>query len=172
MFSSVTVVIRTRHLFFFFKNSRKKSKISLERDYCLYNLFLKAPIGLDHHRMTEWFGLEGTLLIIQFQHSCHRQGHLPLDQVAQSPVQPALNTAREGAATASLGNLCQGLTTLIVKNFFLISNLNLPSFSLKPLSLVLSCHALVESPSPALLQAPSGTERLLQGDPTAFSSPG
>jgi len=29
----------------------------------------------------------------------------------------ALNTAREGAATASVGNLGQGLTTPIVKNF-------------------------------------------------------
>jgi len=39
----------------------------------------------------------------------------------------ALNPAREGAATASLGNLGQGLTTLVRKNFFLTSNLNLPS---------------------------------------------
>jgi len=30
----------------------------------------------------------------------------------------ALNTAREGALTPFLGNLCQGLTILIVKNFF------------------------------------------------------
>jgi len=63
----------------------------------------------------------------------------------------ALNPAREGAATAAVGNLCQGLTTLRVKNFFLIANLNLPSFSLKPLPLVLSLHALVKSPSPAFL---------------------
>jgi len=39
----------------------------------------------------------------------------------------AFNTSREGAATASLGNLGQGLTTLTVKNFILISNLSLPS---------------------------------------------
>ena len=45
------------------------------------------------------------------------------------------------------------LTILIAKNFFLVPNLNLPSFSLKPLPLVLSLHALVKSPSPALLQA-------------------
>jgi len=31
----------------------------------------------------------------------------------------ALNSAREGAATTSLGNMCQCLTTLTVKNFFL-----------------------------------------------------
>jgi len=33
------------------------------------------------------------------------QGHLPLDQVAQALSSLALNAAREGAATASLGNL-------------------------------------------------------------------
>ena len=59
----------------------------------------------------------------------------------------ALDTAREGTDTASLGNLGQGLTTFTGKNFFLASNLNLPSSSLKPSSLVLSPHALVRSPS-------------------------
>jgi len=47
----------------------------------------------------------------------------------KSPSNLTLNAAREGAATASLGNLRQGLTTLTVKNFFLIVSLNLPSFS-------------------------------------------
>ena len=63
----------------------------------------------------------------------------------------ALSTSREGAATASLGNLGQGLTTLRANNFFLLSNLNPPSFSLKPSPFVLSLHALVRSPSPAFL---------------------
>jgi len=63
----------------------------------------------------------------------------------------ALNTAREGAPTASLGNLCQCLTTLIVKNFFLMASTNLPSFSSKPLPLGLSLQTLVKSPSPAFL---------------------
>jgi len=57
----------------------------------------------------------------------------------------------EEASTASLGNLFHCLTTLPVKNFILIPIQNLPSFSLKPLLLVLSLHALVKSPSPALL---------------------
>ena len=60
----------------------------------------------------------------------------------RAPPSLALNTARQGAATASLGNLCQGLTTLTVKNFFLTSNLNLPSFSLEPLPLVLDYISL------------------------------
>ena len=41
-------------------------------------------------RIIEWFGLEGTIKIIQFQPPHYRQGHLPLDQVAQSPIQPGL----------------------------------------------------------------------------------
>jgi len=68
-------------------------------------------------------------------------------RMLKAPSNPALNISREGAATASLGNLGQGLTTLAIKNFFLISNLNLPSFSLKPLPLVLSLHGLVKNPS-------------------------
>jgi len=57
-------------------------------------------------------------------------------RLLQAPSNLALNPAREGAATASLGTLGQGLTTVVVKNFFLISNLNLPSFILEPLPLV------------------------------------
>ena len=78
-------------------------------------------------------------------------------RLLSSPSSLALNTAREGAATAFLGSLGQGLTTLTGKNFFLISHLNLPSFSLQPFPLVLSLHTLVKSPSPSFLQAPLGT---------------
>jgi len=83
----------------------------------------------------------------------------------RAPFSLALNTAREGAATASLGNLGQCLTTLMVKNFFLISNLNLPSFSLELFPLVLSLHTLVKSPSPSFLQGPSGTGSCSQVTP-------
>ena len=55
-------------------------------------------------------------------------------RLLKAPSSLALNTAREGAATASLGNLFQCLITLMVKNFFLLPNLKLPSFSLKLLS--------------------------------------
>jgi len=67
--------------------------------------------------------------------------HLP--RLLRAPSNLALNPAREEAATASLGNLCQCLTTLRVKNFFLISSLNLLSFNLKPLPLLLSHFAAV-----------------------------
>ena len=66
----------------------------------------------------------------------------------------ALNAARDGAFTTSLGNLFQCFTTLWVKNFLLISNLNLPCLSLKPFSLALSLSTLVNSCSPSWLYAP------------------
>jgi len=65
-------------------------------------------------------------------------------RVLRAPCSVALNSARERTATTSLGNLGQDLTTLMVKNFFLISNLNLPCFSLKPSPFVLSLQALVQ----------------------------
>jgi len=87
-----------------------------------------------------------------------------------APSNLAWNTAREGAATASLGNLFRCLITLRVKNFFLKSSVNLLSFSLKETPLVLSLQAVVKSlclishsevlkghrkvsPQPSLLQA-------------------
>ena len=62
-----------------------------------------------------------------------------------------LNVSRDGASTTSLGNPFQCFTTLIVKNFFLLSSLNLPCFSLKPLPLVLSLLSLLKRLSPFFL---------------------
>ena len=43
---------------------------------------------LADHRIIEYFGLEGTFRGHLAQPSCSKQGHLQLDQVAQSPIQP------------------------------------------------------------------------------------
>jgi len=67
-------------------------------------------------------------------------------RLLRAPSNLVLNPAREGADTASLGNLFQCFTTLMVKNFFRMSRLNLPSFSLEPFPLVLTLHTLVKSP--------------------------
>lgn len=56
-------------------------------------------------------------------------------RLPRAPSKLALNVSRDEALTASLGSLCYCLTTPWVKTFFLISNLNLPSCSLKPLVL-------------------------------------
>ena len=46
--------------------------------------------------------MEGTLKIILFQ-SCHGQGHIPLDQVAQSPIQPGLEHFQGGGSHSFSG---------------------------------------------------------------------
>jgi len=65
-----------------------------------------------------------------------------------------LNVSRDGASTTSLGNPFQCFTTLIVKNFFLLSSPNLPCFSLKPSPLVLSLLSLLKRLSPSFPSAP------------------
>ena len=57
---------------------------------------------------------------------------LPPAQGAPSPVQPGLEPCQGGGSHSFSGQSGQGLTTLMGKDFFLTSNLNLPSFSLKP----------------------------------------
>jgi len=44
----------------------------------------------DAYRIIDWFGLEGTLKVITVRSPCHGQGHLLLDQGAQSPMKPGL----------------------------------------------------------------------------------
>ena len=64
-----------------------------------------------------------------------------------APSSLTVNAFRDGAPTTSLCNLCQCPTIFTIKNFFLISNLNLPSFCLKPLPLVLSQHVARQTPT-------------------------
>ena len=56
-----------------------------------------------NHRITEWFGLEGTLELIWFPPPCHEQGHLPPDQVAQSSIQPGLEPCQGGGSHSFSG---------------------------------------------------------------------
>lgn len=74
-----------------------------------------------------WMGILKDLIV---QPSCHGQGHLSLDQVAQSLFNLTLNTLRDGASTASLGNLFQSYHPHCKKYFFLMPNLRQPSFNL------------------------------------------
>jgi len=93
--------------------------------------------SLSYHRITEWPGLKRTTMIIEFQLPavCTFANHQTRLPRATSSL--ALNASRDEASTASLGNLFQCISTLCVKNFLLISNLNLPCLSLKPFPLVL-----------------------------------
>ena len=113
------------------------------------------------HRIIEWLGLEGTFKIIWFQPPCYRQGHLPLDQAAHSPIQPSLDCLQGMVIHTLSCNLFQCLTTLTVKNFFLSSiHLNLPSSSLKPFPLLLLLHALIKKSLPSF---PVGPLKVLDG---------
>jgi len=109
------------------------------------------PIATQDHRNMDWFGLEGTLQTISFQPLTMGTDPFHQTRVLQAPSNLALSTAREGAATVSLGSLRQGLTVLRVENFFLTSNLYLLSFSLKPSPLVLLQQHLLKSLSPTFL---------------------
>ena len=79
------------------------------------------------HRTTECLGLEGTLKITQFQPPAMGRDITHQIRSAKAPSSLALSTSRDGAATASVGNLFRCLA--VENDFFLIPNLNLPSFS-------------------------------------------
>lgn len=53
------------------------------------------------YKFIEFFGLEGTFKGHLVKLPCRKQGHLQLDQVAQSSVQPDLECSRHGAPTIS-----------------------------------------------------------------------
>lgn len=82
----------------------------------------------------------------------------------KAPLNPTLNTFRDGASITSLDNF-------IVKTFIILSNLNLPTFSLKTLSFVLLLQALVRSLSLSFYKHLSGIGRLQWYPPGAFPSP-
>lgn len=103
------------------------------------------------------------------QLSCSEQGQLQFNQVLRAPSSLTLNVLKEKASTTSLRNLCPCLTIIM-------SNLNLPSFNLKPCTLVLSQQIMLESLSFSFsffFYSPSlDIERPLSDVLGAFSSPG
>ena len=89
------------------------------------------------HGIIAWFVLGGS-----------SEGHLvPLPAVSGGTHSSVLRAPQPDLCltTASLGSLCQCLTTFSISSFFLISNRNLPFISLKPFPLLLS-HSLVPFP--------------------------
>ena len=116
------------------------------RTFCLSNIIIKSmQKGMNWKRPQ--------------RRSCSNPSAIGRDtshytKLPSAPSSPALNSAWDGASAASLGSLCQCLTTLIEENVFLIYNLNMFSFSLKPLPLVMSLHSLIKGPSSAFLWVP------------------
>ena len=82
-----------------------------------------------NHRIIiiEWFGWEGTFEGHPVHPPAMGRDVFNWIRSLRAPSNVALDVPRDGAATTSLGNPCQDLTTLSVKHFFLLSSLNLPS---------------------------------------------
>ena len=99
---------------------------------------------------------KGSLKVVQSSSPAMNKDTYSQIRVLRACSNLTLNVSRDGASTNSLGNLCLCFTTLIVKNFFLISSLSLPSFSLKPFLLVLSQQTLLKNLSLSFLQPPFG----------------
>lgn len=95
------------------------------------------------HRTIEWFGQKDLKAHLT---APAMVGHLPPAQAAEGPPSPASSTSRHGAPTAALGRLWQGLTTLLVRNFFLLLGLRL-LFQFKALT-----HCAVTLPVSPFLQ--------------------
>ena len=102
------------------------------------------------YRIIEWFVLEGTFKSALVQPPCRKQGYLQLDQVAYNPVHPDLECSQARG-------ICH-LSEQPLPVFYhprhkkiILSTLILPSFSLKPLSLVLLLQAALKRLSPSFL---------------------
>ena len=121
-------------------------------------------------RTTEW--LEGTLKPTQTQPL--PWARLPPTSSGCPGLYPTWPWTPPGMGHHSFsGQLRQGLTTLQVKNFFLTSNLNFSSFSLKPLTLVLSLSDCVTNRFPSCLWAPFKywmTTTEVSSEPSLFQS--
>jgi len=91
-------------------------------------MVLSAPMGdrsllhllqsLVDYGIIEWWGLEGTFQGHPVQPPCHEQGHLQLEQVAQSPVQPDLEGFQGGGISHLSGQPGPGFHHPRHKEFF------------------------------------------------------
>jgi len=92
-----------------------------------------------NHRVIESYNpyiWKGPLRIMQSNSSAMKRNMHSEIRLSGARSSLTLKVSGSGLSTTSLGNPFQCLTTLTVKDFFLISNLNLPSISLKPFPLV------------------------------------
>lgn len=65
-------------------------------------------------------------------------------RLLRAPPKLTLNVSRDETYITSLSNLCKCFINFILKNFLLISYLNQPSLSYKPLHLAVLWHALLK----------------------------
>lgn len=122
------------------------------------------------YKITEWFELERTFKGHVVQPPCNEQGQPLLEQVAKTPVQLGLNVPRGWASQLS-GQPVQ-MPHHLQHMQFLVSSLNLHSFSLKALPHVLLQQALLKCLFSSFLMFPLGIGRGSQvfPEPSLFQS--
>lgn len=160
------LILRERAILWFYEKSRRPFWAGEQK----YN-WKSGLIGL--------FGSKWTSKIISLQPPSIYRGTFHLTRLLQGLSNLLLNTSRSGTSTVCSGKLAQWLTTHRVKNFFQISNLILPFYSLKTFSLTVSLHPLVKSAFPAFLEGLEVLEGslsslyppLLQGEQSEFPQP-
>ena len=128
-------------------------------------------------RIIEWLGLEGILNIIQL-HPFTFLSRAATHQISlpSAPSNLTLNlelwyTHSFSGQLVLMPHFPRG-KFLHSKSFIRISNLNVPSFTLKLFLLVLSLADHLKSPSQTFLQGPSRYWKATIRSPRAFSSPG
>lgn len=91
-----------------------------------YTLKKQNIIACDTHRAMELFRLEKPFKIIKPNHSCSTTT-ATTKPCGQEKYSRLLSPSKCGHSTIALSSLCQGLATLLMKKFLLISKLNLSS---------------------------------------------
>ena len=100
----------------------------------------------ESQRIIECFASEGTFRGHLAQPPCHKQGHLQLDQVSQSPFQPNLENFQGGDIYNFSGQPVPVFHHPHSKQYLRYIKLKSTVFQFNPITLVLSLHALVKSP--------------------------
>lgn len=126
---TVFLIVQPQQLWWYWQPN---SKVAVSRTHSVTLQSLQKP----HHslcwpkRCQDPFCKCPVLLLNIYVQALPYLGCIPKQAIWKK--NPALNTSSNGVVTASPGILLQCLTTIIVKNFFLLSILNLLSFNLKP----------------------------------------
>ena len=84
-------------------------------------------------------------------------------KLPRAPSNLVFSASRDGAPTASLGSCASVSLPSELKKFFLVSNLNVPSFSLKLFALVLSLLDCMQSQSVSCLLSTRKLQWVLSG---------
>lgn len=140
--------------------------MSLYYSHACINTVRDDVTHICNHRIVECFVLEGTFKEFLVLTICLGQRCLNLDLVAQSPLNPALNISTNGQSTASLDNLFQCITILMLKTPFICLQSKPLFFQFKTIA---PCSTTADLFFHLSFRLPLYAERTQYGAPTVFS---